>query len=295
MSDFSGAISTLLIYPIKSCASVACDRATLTSHGLKYDRQWMIVDQNGQCQTQRQIPHLAWITPTLSNDTITLSAPGQPDLALPVITPETAVGKPLRPIKIWADSLLAIDLGTEANAWLDRFLEVPGKQFYLVQFAPSETRLSDIAWTGEQRAAVQFADGYAINVVSRAALDLFNAKAQELGLPPVDPLRFRPNIIIDGLAAHAEDEITWLYLGSENHPIEIALVKPCPRCQVPDIDPLTAVKEPLISQILSTYRQLPRMGHAICFGKNGVVRSGAGQDLYVNQPLTGTDSRFDNH
>jgi len=291
MSDFNGTIATLLIYPIKSCASVACDRATLTVHGLKHDRQWMIVDQNGQCQTQRQIPHLAWITPTLSDDTITLSAPGQPDLVLPVLTPEMTMDKPLRPVKIWADALGAFDLGAQASEWLDRFLEVPGKQFYLVQFAHRETRLSDIKWTGEERAPVHFADGYAINVVTSAALDLFNAKAQELGLPPVDPLRFRPNIIIDGLAAHAEDDIDRLYLGSDEKPIDIELVKPCPRCQVPDIDPVTAVKEPLISQILSTYRQLPRMAHAICFGKNGVVRAGAGQDLTVNLALKGVSSR----
>ncbi len=290
MSDYNGTIATLLVYPIKSCASVACDRVTLTAHGLKHDRQWMIVDQNGQCQTQRQIPHLAWITPSLADDTITLSAPGQPDLVLPILTSEQSNGKSLRPVKIWADALRAYDLGAEANEWLDRFLEVPGKQFYLVQFAPTETRLSDIAWTGEKRAPVQFADGYAINVVTRAALDLFDNKAQDLGLPPVDPLRFRPNIIIDGLAAHAEDEIDRLYLGSAKDPIDIELVKPCPRCQVPDIDPITAVKEPLISQILSIYRQLPRMNHAICFGKNGVVRAGAGQDLSVNQAITGVNN-----
>lgn len=291
MHDFDGAISALYVYPIKSCAGTPCERVELTAHGLKYDRQWMIVDQEGQFQTQRQIPHLVWITPTVSEDaitdTITLSAPDQPDLSLPVLGRDNVANSPSKTVRVWADSLQAIDLGAQASQWLNRFLEVPGKDYYLVQFHPNARRVSDPKWAGANPADVRFADGYAVNVLSQAALDLFNDKARSAGLEAVDALRFRPNIVMRGLEAHVEDQTDRLMIGQSDDGIELALVKPCPRCQIPDIDPNTAIKEPLINQILSTYRQLSNMDHAVCFGMNAVVRSGAGKALYLNQPVSG--------
>lgn len=287
MSDFNGAISALYIYPIKSCAATPCERVELTAHGLKHDRQWMIVDQHGQFQTQRQIPHLVWITPTVDKNAITLSAPGQSDLSFPILGPEQAASHPSKAVTVWKDSLPAIDLGPQASQWLDGFLEVPGKSYHLVQFDPNATRVSDPKWASEGPAGVHFADGFAVNVLSQAAVDLFNDKALEMGLGTVDPLRFRPNIVLNGLEAHAEDLSDRLLFGLAQDQIELALVKPCPRCQIPDIDPNTSIKEPLISKILATYRQLSSMDHAVCFGMNAVVRSGAGHDLYINQPLRG--------
>ena len=41
-------ISSLHIYPIKSCAGIALQSAELTRAGLAHDRRWMLVDDAGQ-------------------------------------------------------------------------------------------------------------------------------------------------------------------------------------------------------------------------------------------------------
>jgi len=288
MSDLIGSIAALYIYPIKSCAGLRVQTAEITPHGLLHDRQWLIVDQDGRFQTQRQIPHLVWITPAISGQTLTLSAPNQPDLALPIATTDQHRPTATKTIQIWKDGLTALDMGADASQWLNEYLQVPGKTFHLVQFDARQTRLSDPHWTGDQRAAVQFADGFAINVLSEASLALFNEKLLMRDIEPVGADRFRPNVLLAGLSAHDEDNIQAMIIPSASGSIEWALVKPCPRCQIPDIDPQTSISDPAMSAVLATYRQRPQMDHAICFGMNGIVLRGAGQHLTVGQPFEAT-------
>lgn len=288
MPDLSGSITALYIYPIKSCAGLSVTSAEITPHGLLYDRQWLIVDQTGRFQTQRQIPHLVWITPSIGAQTLTLSAPAQPDITIPTASSDQHQQFTTREVQIWQDRVPALDLGPRASQWLNDYLQVPGKTFHLVQFDPRATRLSDRQWSGDQPAAVQFADGFAINVISEASIALFNQKRLEHDMDPIEADRFRPNVVVAGLDAHDEDHIKTMVIPTVSGPIEWALVKPCPRCQIPNIDPQTSISDPTITALLSSYRQMPHMDHAICFGMNGIVHTGAGRHLLVGQPWQAT-------
>jgi uncharacterized protein len=283
MSDLIGSITALYIYPIKSCAGLSVKSAEITPHGLLYDRQWLIVDQTGRFQTQRQIPHLVWITPSVGAHTLTLSAPAQPEITITTASADQHFAT--REVQIWNDRVPALDMGPLANQWLNDYLQVPGKTFHLVQFDPRATRLSDRQWTGDQQATVQFADGFAINVISEASVALFNQKRLEHDMDPIEVDRFRPNIVVAGLEAHDEDNIKTMVIPTASGPIEWVLVKPCPRCQIPDIDPQTSISDPSITMLLSSYRKLAHMDHAICFGMNGIVHTGAGKQLQVGQSL----------
>lgn len=277
MADVTGTLTQIVIYPIKSCAGIALTRSVLTPLGLAHDRQWLIVDDAGRFQTQRQIPHLAWISPAVSGNYLTLSAPGMSSITVPFAGPES---DPLA-VSIWNDQLRALDVGAAAAQWLDEFLEIPGRQFRLVQFDTREMRLSDERWSGPDRAGLQFADGFAVNVLSEASLRLFNERLLACGAEPVDARRFRPNLVIDGLDPHAEDMLGRLFFDTGENILELDLVKPCPRCQIPDINPDTAIREPEITELLAQYRQLPSMDHAICFAMNAVVRSKVCAELAV--------------
>lgn len=288
MPDLNGSIAALYIYPIKSCAGLSVQSAEITPHGLLHDRQWLIVDQAGQFQTQRQIPHLVWITPSVGVQTITLSAPAQPDITIDTVGADPLQPLATREVQIWHDRVPALDLGPLASQWLNNYLQVPGKSFYLVQFDPRATRLSDPKWTGGQAAAVQFADGFAINVVSAASIASFNQKRLEQDMDPIEADRFRPNIVVAGLDAHDEDNVKTMIVATASGPIQWALVKPCPRCQIPNIDPQTSISDPAITALLSSYRQLASMDQAICFGMNGVIQAGSGKRLQVGQSLQAT-------
>jgi len=277
MAHATGSVTQLFVYPIKSCAGMPLARSLVTDLGLEYDRQWLIVNELGQFQTQRQIPHLAWIEPRLMANGIELSAPEHDTIEVPYAHPDA---KRLE-IKVWKDQMPALDMGDRAAAWLNDYLEVPGRQFRLVQFDPSEQRLSDPAWCAQNPAGLQFADGFAVNVLSEASLRHFNERLMQTGAQPVEAMRFRPNIVVDGLGAHEEDLIGTMRVACQGHTLELELVKPCPRCKVPEINPRTAMHEPEIGEVLAQYRQIPRMDHAICFGMNAVVRQAPHRELSV--------------
>ena len=69
-------VSEIYIYPVKSCRGVELDSAKLTERGLEYDRQWMVVDNDGKLLSQRECPKMALIQVSLEEELLVLSAPG---------------------------------------------------------------------------------------------------------------------------------------------------------------------------------------------------------------------------
>ncbi|HPW08994.1 MAG TPA: MOSC domain-containing protein, partial [Burkholderiaceae bacterium] len=63
--DVVARIARLFIYPIKSCAGIEVQEAVLLETGLEWDRAWMVVDEQGEFVTQRELPRMALIRPQL--------------------------------------------------------------------------------------------------------------------------------------------------------------------------------------------------------------------------------------
>ncbi len=75
--------------------------------------------------------------------------------------------------------------------------------------------------------------------------------------------RFRPNVVVSGLAAFAEDELGRFRIGD----IWFCAVKPCARCVMVTVDPETGAsgKEPLAT--LAGYRKREA---GVLFGVNSI-------------------------
>ena len=129
-------------------------------------------------------------------------------------------------------------------------------------------------------------------VAGRASLDDLNQRLQAAGRAAVDMRRFRPNIVLGGLAAYDEDRSGPMTITTADGEAVIAPVKPCARCPIPDIDPDTAERGYRVSDTLQTYRQDPRVGGAVTFGMNAIVTTGDGMVLREGQPVR-ADLRFD--
>jgi uncharacterized protein YcbX len=277
-------LTQLLLYPIKSCAGMAVQSATLLESGLMadgvHDREWMLVTEGGQFLTQREFPRMALITPRPDAgrpdpDTLRVRAPSLPDLLLPLAWDEEAE---IRRVRIWDDLVDAADCGNKAAAW---FSDAIGSRCRLVRFRRETVRPTSVKWTGGVPSQTRFADGYPLLLIGQASLDDLNARLQAAGRSPLPMDRFRPNLVADGLEAFEED-----YLGSlAAGPVEIRPVKPCARCPIPSIDQATGVPGPDPLDILQTYRANPRLDGAICMGMNCIVTSGAGASLAVGQEL----------
>lgn len=289
-ADIHAVISRLVVYPVKSCAGVDVQEAILTETGLEFDRSWMVVDQNGNFLTQRELPRMALIRPQLKHFDMVLRAPGM--LALHVSLNE--VEDPVI-VRLWKDEVKAYDMGAVAAQWFSDFLGVKAR---LVRFDPEQQRLSSLQWTGGAEAPNQFSDGYPVLLITEESLGGLNAKLVAGGSPAVDMLRFRPNIVIgskpdaDMLAPHDEDRLEQFDITTAQGPVVFKPVKPCPRCPIPNVDPQTAEVTPAVGDMLQTYRQDPRLKGAISFGMNLIALQGVDCVLQVGQEVR-SNYRFD--
>ena len=162
----------------------------------------------------------------------------------------------------------------------------------MVRFDRAHRRLSSLKWTGGLEAPNQFSDGYPVLVASEASLAALNERLAAAGQPAVGMERFRPNLVIAGVEAHDEDRLGALDIAAAGAPVRLQLVKPCARCPIPDIDPATAQAGTAVGDALRAYRQDPRLGGALTFGMNAIVRAGDGAVLRVGQAVS-ADWQFD--
>jgi uncharacterized protein YcbX len=284
VSDVPLRIAALNVYPVKSCAGVALDDVLLIETGFEFDRAWMLVDAQGDFVTQRELPRLALVTPTLKTFELVLRAPGMLAMHLAL----DRVAAPCR-VRVWNDEVAAYDMGDLAAQWFSDFLHQPLR---LARFDPEHKRLSERRWTGAIEAENAFSDGYPILVASQAALDELNQRLSAAGHAPVTWQRFRPNVVLDGLEPHAEDHLDEITFDSAEGPVRLKLVKPCARCPIPDIDPATAERGHAVGDTLQSYRADARVGGAISFGMNAVIVEGVERLLRVG--MTGHASyKFD--
>lgn len=58
-------MTSLHVYPVKSCAGHEVQQATLGDRGFEMDRLWLVVDGRGRFMTQRKCPKMAQISPSL--------------------------------------------------------------------------------------------------------------------------------------------------------------------------------------------------------------------------------------
>jgi uncharacterized protein len=260
-------ITDLHIYPVKSCRGIPLQSAPLSHTGLADDRHWMLVRPNGRFVTQRELPRMALIATAVNAGSLTLTAPGMPPLAI-----TRGNGADALAVTVWKFSGSGIDCGEDAARWCSEFLETPLR---LVRFDEQQPRECDATWTAGTRAITEFSDGFPVLVISRASLAELNSR-----LPRALPMeRFRPNVVIDGVAAFDEDRIHELSTPS----VTLRLVKPCLRCSITTTDQqLGAVDgvEPLAT--LKSYRHDTAM-HGVKFGQNAIIVKGTGARLQVGE------------
>lgn len=273
--DLDITLSALRIHPVKSCAGIVVREAPLVETGLDLDRAWMVVDAQGAMLTQREWPRLQLVKPTLRASDLVLRAPGMLALHLRLDTVESACR-----VRVWDDDVAAYDMGDLAAQWFSDFL---GTTARIARFDPEHKRLSSRRWTGEVEAENAFSDGFPLLVASTASLEELNRRLAFKDLAPVTMERFRPNLVLDGLDAHGEDFIDELAFDTAEGPVRLKLVKPCARCPIPNVDPVTAEPGTEPGDTLAAYRADQRVNGGITFGMNAVVLEGFGRTLREGQ------------
>ena len=250
-------LSSIHIYPIKSTAPVDLPESIVEPRGLAHDRRFLVIDDKDRFLTARRYPVMVKIASALRDDGIEVTAPGHQGLRVA----NDSAGEPDREVTVWRSQVPAVDMGDAAAAW---FSDVIGASCRLVFMGERSRREvdPDYARPGDE---VSFADGYPLLVTSKSSLDDLNGRLDA----PVTMRRFRPNLVVEGFEAYAEDGWKQLRIGD----VLFDAAKPCDRCVFTTIDPVEAVKDPAGEPLktLGTYRDDPERG--ILFGVNVIPRS----------------------
>ncbi len=241
-------LSGLFRYPVKSCRGLDESRLWVGAEGLVGDRRYMVVRPDGSFITARTHPQLQQVRALWREAGICLRTPGQSDLELfsaQFDQERVATG-------VWSDSFSARVTRMEADAWFSQLLGEPARLLWLGESSPR--------YRAKLQQHVSFADGYPLLLISQASLDDLNRRSPT----PQRMEQFRPNLVVSGTAAFAEDGWRRIRIGE----VEFLVAKPCSRCVMTTLDAESGhyhpQREPLAT--LATYR-LGEDGE-IYFGQN---------------------------
>ncbi|WP_331446399.1 MOSC domain-containing protein [Streptomyces xanthochromogenes] len=254
-NGLSAVVDGIRIHPVKSVGGYDTAQAVVEPWGLAGDRRWMLVDADGTAVTQRERPALALSSAaTLPGGGVRLSAPGCAGLSVEPPEPRATTT-----VTLFGTKFEAVAAADAAHAWFSERLGTEVRLMHLDDPASRRTIDPQYAPDGE---TVSFADGFPLQIATRASLDALNsliARGDRPGEGPLPMDRFRPNVVLDGTAAWAEDGWSRISIGDAS----FRLAKPCGRCLITTTDQATAErgKEPL--RALARHR---RIGNALAFG-----------------------------
>jgi uncharacterized protein YcbX len=257
-------LADIRTYPVKALGGGSHDRADVEPWGLRGDRCWMVADASGQFLTQRQHPRMAALQaeniPT--GLTLTDAAGDHIAVATPGERAETLT------VTVWRDSVPARLAGAHTHAWLSDRLGIACR---LVHLDDKTARKINPAYAADD-APVSFADGFPVLLATTASLADLNARLAH----PIPITRFRPNLVIEGCAPWEED--TWRRIRIGDALFHVA--KPCERCIVTTIDPVTGERPDKREPLLTLARFRRDAGGGVMFGQNlipqqlGRIRAG---------------------
>jgi hypothetical protein len=203
-------VSALVIYPLKGARAVPLDEVELEPLGPAGDRRYCLARPGGRAFTQRDDPRLARLQARHRAGGLALEFDGAAlDVPADAFVTQSSV-------RVWSRQAVAHTTGGSIDAQLTKWFGTP------LQLARLERPMQ------RDGAALAFGDAAALLATSAASLDALNAA---LAAPlPMD--RFRPNIVVVGAAAYAEDGWGRLRVGDAL----LSPVHPCGRCEVTTID-----------------------------------------------------------
>ncbi|KAG0198844.1 hypothetical protein BGX28_007776 [Mortierella sp. GBA30] len=242
-------ISKIYIYPIKSCKAIELTESQLSKYGLE----------------------MTLIEPKIVGDDLVITARGK-TLTVPLVPNTDNYEK--RNVTVWKEALETADIGDEAAQFFTEYLDLPCRFVYKSPYhvRPVVEHSPGVAEIGFQPETA-FADNFPILCLSEESVQDINTHLEK----PVTALNFRPNLLISGVTK-AWEEDTWCTVDIRG--VTYYFVCRCTRCDMPNIDPETGIKDKLQPQkTLQSVRRIDKGKKAkfyACVGINAVPSSRTG-------------------
>ena len=229
-------VRAIHLSPIKSLGLMSSERATVTPDGIAGDRAFVLLDDRREVATMRRYGRLALAGSRFDPDSgeLVVVLPDGSDVS-------GTVGGDQR------ETVLMFGRDVEGT-----IVEGPWAQA-LSELAGTPMRLMRVDNGHAQ-------DTYPMSLLSQASL---RELAERSGTAEVaDPRRFRNTLLVDGIAAHEEDE----WIGSDVRAGEVVLhvAERDPRCSMTTLNPRNGQRDMDTLRMIVDYRTL--QDGNICFG-----------------------------
>ncbi|MCV9880345.1 YcbX family protein [Brenneria izbisi] len=264
-------VTRLYIHPVKSMRGLQLSHAMASASGLAQDRTFMITETDGTFITARQYPQMVLFTPALLPDGLFISAPDGQSANVRVTD---FVNMP-QPTEVWGNHFTSWVAPDAVNAWLSTYFQRP-VQLRWAGDAPSRRvkRHPDIP--------LAFADGYPFLLINEASFqDLRQRCPAGIKLE-----QFRPNLVVTGAAAFAEDSWQTVRIGD----VIFDVAKPCSRCVLTTVSIEQGRKHPSCEPLATLQSFRTAENGDVDFGLNliarnsGIIRVGDMLDVLATKP-----------
>jgi len=248
-----GVLKEIWIYPIKSLGGIALQTASVRRKGLRFDRRWMLIDNNGIAMTQRIYPAMALFKVRIERESIAIDFKKDDKVLSSISFPLIKTVPQSVSAQVWGDRVEVNEVDHTVSEWFSDLLKNTCR---LVAFPEDNPRPVDEKY----RVAddhVSLADAYPFLIIGQASLDDLNQKLEQA----VPMNRFRPNFVFTGGTPYIEDTWRDLTIGE----VPFVAVKKSDRCILITVNQETGERgaEPL--RTLSTYR---KESNKVFFGQN---------------------------
>lgn len=222
----------VFIYPVKSLGHVTMSQFEFDDKGLKFDRNWMIVDQQNRMITQREFPELNLIYCLDSGTQFKLYIKDKPDEC--VVFDKEYCGFESSDYRIWNHDVTANRTLTNVSLWLSDYL----KTKLSIVGNPIRTK-SLHEYHIPHSVKLAFQDSGPVHLVNLSSVDYVSEHCKQF----IDPLQFRANIYIRLDSPFMEDDLEMIEING----IRFKKIKACERCIMSTIKPGSSKfqKEPL--------------------------------------------------
>lgn len=247
-------LSRLFIHPVKSMRGIGLSHALADISGMAFDRIFMVTETDGTFITARQYPQMVRFTASPLYDGLHLTAPDGSSARVRFTEFAAAA-----PTEVWGNHFTALIAPVEINRWLSTFF---AREVQLRWVGPEPTRRVK----RHEDVPLSFADGFPYLLTNEASLrDL-----QRRCTASVKMEQFRPNLVVTGVPAWAEDGWKTIRIGE----VIFDVVKPCSRCIFTTVSPERGQKHPSGEPLatLQTFRTAQDNGD-VDFGQNLIARN----------------------
>ncbi|RIA84860.1 molybdenum cofactor sulfurase [Glomus cerebriforme] len=264
-------LERVTLFPIKSCHGFNIPSSIswpITSQGLMYDREWMLLDAgNGRALSQKRLPRMTLIHPKIIREEgkLLVSAPHMNSLSIDLNIYPNTVEFSTCSSQVCGDKIqTCIYTSSKINEWFSSFLGVPcrlARHTSVKDNSLLQRRFIKSYLDVPEVTPLSLSNESPFLMISHSSVDHINEKIKKEGNLEVEPDCFRGNFLIKGVKEFKEDQWKLVRFGGQ----VFKIIGPCRRCHMICINQKNAevTKEPY-----STLASCRRFKGKIYFGQH---------------------------